>query len=52
MDKIIQTQQLIGEINRMHREFSNAYFETGRMEKSIFRAPLGMCLLRTSINIA
>ena len=33
MDKIIQTQQLIGEINRMHREFSNAYFETGRMEK-------------------
>ncbi|NJM31607.1 MAG: GTP pyrophosphokinase [Limnobacter sp.] len=33
MDKIKQTKQLVGEINRLHREFSNAYFETGKIEK-------------------
>lgn len=33
MDKISQTKQLVSEINRLHRDFSNDYFETGRVEK-------------------
>lgn len=33
MDKISQIKQLVSEINRLHREFSNDYFETGRIEK-------------------
>ncbi len=33
MDKISQIKQLISEINRLHLEFSNDYFETGRIEK-------------------
>lgn len=33
MDKISQIKQLISEINRLHREFSNDYFDTGRIEK-------------------
>ena len=33
MDKISQTKQLISEINRLHLEFSNDYFETGKIEK-------------------
>ena len=33
MDKINQTQQLVAEINRLHCEFSNDYFETGKIEK-------------------
>ena len=33
MDKISQIKQLVGEINRLHREFSNDYFETGKIEK-------------------
>jgi len=33
VDKISQTRQLISEINRVHREFSNNYFETGKIEK-------------------
>nr|WP_201766910.1 hypothetical protein [Chrysiogenes arsenatis] len=32
-DKIIQIKQLIREINRLHLEFSNDYFETGRIDK-------------------
>lgn len=33
MDKINQTKQLIKEINRLHFDFSNDYFETGKIEK-------------------
>jgi hypothetical protein len=33
MDKISQVKQLVSEINRLHREFSNDYFETGKIEK-------------------
>ena len=33
MDKITQIKQLISEINRLHHDFSNDYFETGRIEK-------------------
>ncbi len=33
MDKVGQTKQLVSEINRLHREFSNDYFETGKIEK-------------------
>lgn len=33
MDNISQTKQLVSEINRLHREFSNDYFETGKIEK-------------------
>lgn len=33
MDKIEQIKQLISEINRLHRDFSNDYFETGKIEK-------------------
>jgi hypothetical protein len=33
MNKISQTKQLISEINRLHRDFSKDYFETGRVEK-------------------
>ena len=33
MNKISQTKQLVSEINRLHRDFSNDYFETGRVEK-------------------
>lgn len=33
MDNISQTKQLVSEINRLHLEFSNDYFETGRIEK-------------------
>ncbi len=33
MDKISQIKQLISEINRLHGEFSNDYFETGKIEK-------------------
>lgn len=33
MDKIDQTKQLISEINRLHRAFSNDYFETGKIKK-------------------
>ncbi len=33
MDKISQVEQLVSEINRMDREFSNDYFETGKIEK-------------------
>lgn len=33
MNKIEQTRQLISEINRLHRDFSNDYFETGKIEK-------------------
>lgn len=32
-DKINQTKQLVSEINRLHYEFSNDYFETGKIEK-------------------
>jgi hypothetical protein len=32
-NKIDQTQQLIREINRLHLDFSNHYFETGKIEK-------------------
>jgi len=33
MNKISQTKQLASEINRLHRDFSKDYFETGRVEK-------------------
>ena len=33
MDKISQIKQLISEINRLHLEFSNDYFETGKIDK-------------------
>ena len=33
MHKINQTQQLVSEINRLHLDFSNAYFEPGKIEK-------------------
>lgn len=33
MDKISQVKQLISEINRLHYEFSNDYFETGKIER-------------------
>jgi len=33
MDKISQVKQLVGEINRLHQDFSRDYFETGRIEK-------------------
>ncbi|MEI6745034.1 MAG: hypothetical protein WCL34_03665 [Methylococcaceae bacterium] len=33
MDKISQVKQLVSEINRLHRKFSNDYFETGKIEK-------------------
>lgn len=33
MDKIGQVKQLISEINRLHFDFSNDYFETGKVEK-------------------
>lgn len=33
MEKIQQIKQLISEINRLHRDFSNDYFETGKIEK-------------------
>lgn len=33
MNKIAQIKQLVGEVNRLHREFSKAYFETGKIEK-------------------
>jgi len=33
MDKITQIKQLVSEINRLHREFSNDYFEAGKIEK-------------------
>ncbi len=33
MKKIDQVKQLISEINRLHRDFSNDYFETGKIEK-------------------
>ncbi|MCL6264482.1 GTP pyrophosphokinase [Craterilacuibacter sp. RT1T] len=33
MDKIAQVKQLVSEINRLHRDFSNDFFETGKVEK-------------------
>lgn len=33
MDKIKQIKQLVSEINRLHHDFSNDYFETGTIEK-------------------
>ena len=33
MTKINQIKQLVGEINRLHGEFSNDYFETGKIDK-------------------
>lgn len=33
MDKIEQIKQLVSEINRLHRDFSSEYFETGKIEK-------------------
>ena len=33
MEKMSQIKQLVNEINRLHLEFSNDYFETGRIEK-------------------
>lgn len=33
MDKINQVKQLVSEINRLHYDFSNDYFETGLVEK-------------------
>lgn len=33
MNKIKQIKQLISEINRLHLDFSNDYFETGKIEK-------------------
>lgn len=33
MDKIDQVKQLVSEINRLHRDFSHDYFETGLIEK-------------------
>lgn len=33
MNKIGQVKQLVSEVNRLHREFSDKYFETGKVEK-------------------
>ena len=33
MDKINQIKQLVSEVNRLHCDFSNDYFETGKIEK-------------------
>jgi hypothetical protein len=33
VDKIAQVKQIVSEINRLHLEFSNDYFDTGRIEK-------------------
>ncbi|WP_298065209.1 GTP pyrophosphokinase [uncultured Acinetobacter sp.] len=33
MNKINQVKQLVSEINRLHRDFSSDYFETGKIEK-------------------
>jgi hypothetical protein len=33
LNKIDQVKQLVKEINRLHRDFSKDYFETGRVEK-------------------
>jgi len=33
MDKISQIKQLVSEINRLHLQFSNDYFENGRIDK-------------------
>ncbi len=33
VDKINQVKQLVSEVNRLHREFSDKYFETGKVEK-------------------
>jgi ppGpp synthetase/RelA/SpoT-type nucleotidyltranferase len=33
MDEISQVKQLVSEINRLHQQFSNDYFETGIIEK-------------------
>lgn len=33
MDKIDQVKQLVSEINRLHRDFSNDFFETEKIEK-------------------
>jgi hypothetical protein len=33
MDKVSQVKQLVSEINRLHGQFSNDYFETGAIEK-------------------
>lgn len=33
MEKVDQVKQLVSEINRLHRDFSNDYFETGKIEK-------------------
>lgn len=33
MQKFNQVKQLVGEINRLHLEFSNDYFETGKIDK-------------------
>jgi hypothetical protein len=33
MDKISQAKQLVSEINRLHRDFSKDYFETGKIDK-------------------
>lgn len=33
MDKIEKVKQLISEVNRLHRDFSNDYFETGKIQK-------------------
>lgn len=33
MNKIDQIKQLVSEINRLHHDFSNDYFETGKIEK-------------------
>ena len=33
MNKLSQIKQLVSEINRLHHDFSNDYFETGEIEK-------------------
>jgi len=33
MDKVAQVKQMVSEINRLHLEFSNDYFETGKIDK-------------------
>lgn len=43
MDKISQVKQLVSEINRLHRDFSKDYFETGWVEK--------INLSRTIVNV-
>jgi len=43
MDKINQIKQLISEINRLHQNFSNDYFEANKIEK--------VNLSRTIINV-